>query len=94
MLALLARLPDLAKFAAGAAIGAVLAGGAGLTVGIWHGKSITRAEVAAEAATDALNRINNLEKNNAAFRDLPAYERCLVIMRDSGLLDDYCSAQR
>jgi hypothetical protein len=94
MLALLGKLPDLAKFGLGAAAGAALAFPTGLATGVWHGKSITRAEVAAEAATDALNRISDLEKNNASFRNLPAYDRCIVFMRDSKLPEDNCSPER
>lgn len=43
-----------------------------------------------KAAKEALDRINTLEKNNANFRNLPAFERCRVFMRDSGLPADDC----
>jgi hypothetical protein len=42
------------------------------------------------AARDALERIQNLEKNNANFRSLAPRDRCLVFMRDSGLPEQEC----
>lgn len=43
-----------------------------------------------KAAKEALDRITSLEKNNANFRNLPARDRCLVFMRDSGLPEESC----
>jgi hypothetical protein len=43
-----------------------------------------------EAAKNALNRIEKLEKNNADFRKLSDRDRCLVFMRDSGLPEREC----
>jgi hypothetical protein len=50
-----------------------------------------RQEIVAEQAKLALQRIENLEKNNADFNSLPDRERCLVFMRDSGLPESNCS---
>ncbi len=54
------------------------------------GKREGRSETQIEAAKEALDRINTLEKNNASFRKLPDRDRCLVFMRDSGLPDSAC----
>lgn len=62
----------------------------GTAAGTWHGKSLGRAEVEAEAAKLALERVQELEKNNANFKNLPSYERCRIFMRDSGLSEDNC----
>lgn len=59
----------------------------------FHDISIRKAEraaVNAQAAKEAVARINNLEKNNANFRNLSDRDRCLVFMRDSGLPDSSC----
>jgi hypothetical protein len=77
---------DLVKLGAGAAIGAVLV----FYPAKWIGRSEGRAAVQAEAAKEALARIDNLEKNNANFRKLSDRDRCLVFMRDSGLPDEAC----
>lgn len=42
------------------------------------------------AAKEALERVQKMEKNNAAFKNLPALERCRAIMRDSGLPAGNC----
>jgi hypothetical protein len=49
-----------------------------------------RAEAAAEAAKLALERVQELEKNNANFKNLSDRDRCLVFMRDSGLPENNC----
>jgi hypothetical protein len=77
---------DLAKIGAGAALGALLAYYPAKLIG----RSEGRAAVQAEAAKEALQRIDNLEKNNASFRKLSDRDRCLVFMRDSGLPDSAC----
>jgi len=43
-----------------------------------------------EAIKEASNRISNMEKSNADFRSKSAHDRCLVLMRDSGLPDSGC----
>jgi hypothetical protein len=75
-----------------------LAGGVGLIIGAglmfypakWIGASDERQSAQIRAAQEALTRITTLEKNNANFRNLPARDRCLVFMRDSGLPEDSC----
>lgn len=42
------------------------------------------------AAKEALERVQKMEKNSAAFKNLPALERCRAIMRDSGLPASNC----
>lgn len=77
---------DAIKIGAGAILGAALTAGP-IYLG---GKSAGRQEVAAIAAAEAITRIQELEKNNASFRDLPSRDRRLVLMRDSGLPDSEC----
>jgi hypothetical protein len=77
---------DLAKIGAGAALGALLAFYPAKLIG----RSEGRAAIQSEAAKEALQRIDNLEKNNASFRKLSDRDRCLVFMRDSGLPDSAC----
>lgn len=75
-----------------------LVGAAGFVVGAaltfypakWIGASDERQAQQVKAAKEALDRITSLEKNNANFRNLPARDRCLVFMRDSGLPEDSC----
>lgn len=62
----------------------------GTVAGTWHGKSLGKAEAEATAAKLALERVQELEKNNANFKNLPSRERCLVFMRDSGLPENNC----
>ncbi|KQV78163.1 hypothetical protein [Rhizobium sp. Root1220] len=77
---------DAAKIGAGVALGGALA----VYPAILVGRSEGRAAVQAEAAKEALVRIDNLEKNNANFHKLSDRDRCLVFMRDSGLPDENC----
>ncbi|MBX4884094.1 hypothetical protein HJA87_12100 [Rhizobium bangladeshense] len=83
-------IPDSLKLPVVAAIGVIL----GAAVAYYPSKSVgAREERQAQqvkAAKEALDRINTLEKNNANFRNLPAFERCRVFMRDSGLPADEC----
>lgn len=75
-----------------------LAGGVGLILGAaimfypakWNGASEERQAIQIRAAAEALDRIQSLEKNNANFRNLPARDRCLMFMRDSGLPESGC----
>lgn len=77
---------DWLKLGAGAALGASLAFYPAKLIG----RSEGRAAIQAEAAKEALDRIDNLEKSNASFRKLSDRDRCLVFMRDSGLPDSAC----
>ncbi len=77
---------DALKVGAGAILGAALVFGPAYL----YGKSAGRAETIAAASAEAINRIQELEKNNASFRTLPSHDRCLVLMRDSGLPDTEC----
>lgn len=49
-----------------------------------------REQERAAARIEAGKRIQEMEKNDAAFRSLPARERCLAFMRDSGLPTTEC----
>ncbi len=79
-------IPGWVKLGAAAVLGAVLLSIASFQVGKREGKSAAQIE----AAKEAVNRINNLEKNNASFRNMSDRHRCLVLMRDSGLPDSAC----
>ncbi|MBB3594362.1 hypothetical protein FHX08_004766 [Rhizobium sp. BK529] len=83
-------LPDWVPIAGAAVVAFAIGGYLGFTGGTWHGKSLGKEEARAEAAVEAVGRISNMEKNNANFRNLPARDRCLVIMRDSRLPEDNC----
>ena len=83
---LLALVPNWVKFAAGGLVALVLVAGAAYTLGQREGRS----QAQADAARAALERINQLEKNNASFRNLDDRHRCLVFMRDSGLPESNC----
>jgi hypothetical protein len=56
----------------------------------WLGKSVERADLVVKATTKAISKIQTMEENNAAFRDLTPRHKCLVLMRDSGLPDSAC----
>lgn len=77
---------DLIKGGIGAILGALIAFYPAKLIG----RSEGRAAIQAEAAKEALERIGNLEKNNANFRKLSDRDRCLVFMHDSGLPDSAC----
>jgi hypothetical protein len=59
-------------------------------LGKLSGATGTRAALKMEAIKEASNRITNMENNNADFRKKTARDRCLVLMRDSGLPDSGC----
>ena len=86
MLSFLGVLPDWVKLPVAALLGAALV----FYPAKWYGATEERQQAQIRAAAEALDRIQNLEKNNANFRNLPARERCLVFMRDSGLPEDNC----
>lgn len=56
----------------------------------YFGKREGVAETEAGATARALSRIQSMEKTNASFRSLPGRDRCLLLMRDSGLSDSAC----
>ncbi len=86
MFSFLGILPDWVKLPVAALLGAALM----FYPAKWIGASGERQAAQIRAASEALNRIQDLEKNNANFRNLPARERCLVFMRDSGLPESGC----
>lgn len=67
---------------------------AALSLGAWwidaaayeRGRGVERQA----AVIAAGKRIIEMEKNNEAFRALPARDRCLAFMRDSGLPAEHC----
>lgn len=77
---------DAIKIGAGAVLGAALITGPVY----FYGKSEGKDAAAAKAAAEAIIRVQQLEKSNAKFRTLSAHDRCLVLMRDSGLPDSEC----
>jgi len=54
------------------------------------GQRSERASAEIRESKKAIQRLNDLEKNNAAFRNLSPRHRCLEFMRDSGLSEDNC----
>ena len=87
-------IPDWLKLPLAVAAGLVLGAALMFYPAKWIGASGERQELQIKAAAEALDRITSLEKNNANFRNLPARDRCLVYMRDSGLPEDHCSSIR
>ncbi|WMW56481.1 hypothetical protein RE411_04665 [Agrobacterium pusense] len=79
-------IPDWVKLGVAAVVGAALLSIVSFQVGKREGKSVAQIE----AAKEAVNRINNQEKNNASFRNMSDRHRCLVFMRDSKLPDSNC----
>ncbi|MBX5008127.1 hypothetical protein [Rhizobium lentis] len=83
-------IPDSLKLPAVAALGVILGAAFAYYPSKFVGAREERQAQQVKAAKEALDRINSLEKNNATFRNLPAFERCRVFMRDSGLPADEC----
>lgn len=79
-------LSDYFKIGIGAVAGAALMAVPACTYGTLR----ERESAKVEAAKEALGRITKMEKNDASFRKLPSRERCLAIVRDSGLPDSTC----
>lgn len=77
---------DYLKLGIGAVVGAALMAVPACTYGGFR----ERENAKLEAAKEALDRITKMEKNDASFRKLPSRERCLAIVRDSGLPDSTC----
>lgn len=86
MLALFANLPCSAR------IFVVSAGVATAAFGFGYGKGRADGKTATEAAAlrKASDRIAAMEKNNADFNTVSPRDRCLELMRDSGLPDAEC----
>ncbi len=84
------RIPTWLKITAGGVLGALALSAASYTLGKHHGASTERAAMQIQAAKNALDRVTQLEKNNATFRSLTPRHRCLEFMRDSGLPDSAC----
>ncbi len=59
-------------------------------LGKWTGAKDTRVAAQMLAIKEASSRISNMENNNADFRGKSARDRCLVLMRDSGLPNSGC----
>lgn len=87
---LLGLIPDSLKLPVIGGLGLVLGASLMFYPAKWIGASSERQAAQIRAAAEALDRIQDLEKNNANFRNLPARERCLVFMRDSGLPESSC----
>lgn len=85
-----ALIPTWVKIAVAGIIGAGLLLAGTFALGKREGRSQATAEIEIKAAKEALKRIDNLEKNNASFRNLDSHHRCLVFARDSGLPDSTC----
>ncbi|PCK80981.1 hypothetical protein [Rhizobium sophoriradicis] len=83
-------IPDSLKLPAVAALGVILGAALAYYPSKLEGGREERQSQQIKAAKEALDRINSLENNNANFRNLPAFERCRVFMRDSGLPADEC----
>ncbi len=86
----LALIPNWLKITAGGLVVLVLVAGGAYAIGKRDGRTEERAAIEIKAAKEALKRIDNLEKNNASFRNLDSHHRCLVFARDSGLPDSIC----
>ncbi|MBB2709641.1 hypothetical protein N2597_08160 [Rhizobium sophoriradicis] len=83
-------IPDWLKLPLAGFLGLVIGAGVAYYPSKLVGAREERQAQQIKAAKEALDRINTLEKNNANFRNLPARDRCLVFMRDSGLPEDSC----
>lgn len=83
---LLGLIPNWMRMLGAGVLGALLAFGPVFL----YGKSAGKTEMQAQAAKAALNRIEAMEKANAKFKTLPARDRCIVFMRDSGLPISEC----
>lgn len=86
----LALIPNWLKVGMAGVIALIVVVGTSFSLGKREGKNELRADIEVQAAKEALKRIDNLEKNNASFRNLDSHHRCLVFARDSGLPDSTC----
>jgi hypothetical protein len=80
-----------AKMIAAAVAGGLILAAPAYLYGSHKGAVAERAAIEARSAREAFERIQELEKNNAHFRNLPPDERCAAFMRDSGLSVDNCT---
>ncbi|MDQ1183596.1 hypothetical protein [Agrobacterium larrymoorei] len=83
-------MPTWLKITAVGLLGAAALAAGSYLLGKHNGASMARAAMHIEAAKNALDRVTQLEKNNATFRSLTPRHRCLAFMRDSGLPDSAC----
>lgn len=83
---------NLATLKARLALGAAIISAVALLCAIFFffGKREGKTEVEAGAATSAVSRIQNMDKNNETFRSMPGRDRCLLLARDSRLPDSTC----
>jgi hypothetical protein len=79
-----------AKLIAAALAGGLILAAPAYLIGHHKGAVAERTAIEAQAARNAFERIQNLEKNNEDFRNLPDRERCIAFMRDSGLPISNC----
>ena len=84
------NLLDYVKIGVAAVLGALLASGPVFFYGQHKGEQ--NAEL--KAKTEALERIQEMDKNNAKFRNASQYDRCVILLRDSGLSIDGCQRFR
>ncbi|WHA40903.1 hypothetical protein [Agrobacterium larrymoorei] len=82
--------PTWLKITAGGMLGAFALTAGAFVLGKHVGGSAARSAIEIEAAKNALDRITEMEKNNASFRNLTPRHRCLSLMRASGLSDSAC----
>lgn len=81
---------DILKLGAGLGAGLIVGASLAYPVGHLKGTAAGKEEMRADAAVEALDRIENMEDNNENFSKLPDRERCRVFLRDSGLPIDRC----
>lgn len=60
------------------------------TIFFHFGKREGKAETEVGALKNAFTRIQDMEKNNASFRALPARDRCLLYAYHNGMSGDVC----
>ncbi len=72
------------------AVGAIVGAALMAVPACVYGERRERDQAAIETGKAALERIQNLEKNNANFEKLSDRDRCLLFMRDSGLPESAC----
>lgn len=85
---------DTLKLGGGLGVGLIVGASIAYPTGYLKGKSAGKEEVRAEAAVEAIDRIENMEERNANFSNLPDRERCRIILRDSGLPVERCADLR
>lgn len=77
---------DWFKIGGAAVIGALLASGPVFL----YARSVERTALEATAARDALERLGQMEKNDAKFKEKSPHDRCLEFMRFSKLRAEDC----